>query len=131
MFGLNKMKSISPCLSRPARKESNVQKLKTKKCFNLTVLVYTVILGDEVDLYGLKGCKDWAQRKYCQYQNELDNLNKQIDFVTNLLIHRRVRRLEDLLNSFKEVINGCNNNFGDLNCNEWYGSNIGEDYYEI
>ena len=92
-----------------------------------------MILGEEVDLYGLKGCKDWAQRKYCQYQNELDELNQQIDSVTNLLIHRRIRRLEDLLNSYKEMLQGCigHNGFEDLNCNELYGYIVDKDYYEI
>jgi len=78
-------------------------------------------LGQDTDLYGLKSCKDWAQRKYCEYKFGIDDVKKQKDVVSNLLLQRTVKRLENLINSYKDMVNSCIDNiFGevDINCDE-------------
>ena len=31
-------------------------------------------LGPDVDLYGLQGCHNWANQKYCELKNEIQKL---------------------------------------------------------
>ena len=34
------------------------------------------VLGDDVDLYGLHGCKRWAKRQYCELKFELETIEE-------------------------------------------------------
>ena len=54
-----------------------------------TIIIQRCVEGQDVNLYGFRGCEDWAKKEYCYIKDQIVFLTEtEVDFYFHLLIHK-------------------------------------------